>query len=75
MSQNLCQYILTLPKINCPSCSNIGSKLSPSINIEIMKLPSAQRPPINCIILCNICSASLCNVCSKNHYKNIHNIG
>ena len=75
MSQQLCQYISTLPQNNCPSCGNIGVNISPSVNIEIMKLPYAQRPPINCIYLCNICSTNLCNICSTNHYKNSHNIG
>ena len=73
MSQQLCQYILTLPQINCPSCGNIGAKLPSQINIEIIKLIPAQRPQINSIFSCNVCSASLCNVCSKDHYKNTHN--
>lgn len=75
MSQQLCQYISTLPQINCPSCCNIGANIPPSINIEIMNLPNAQRPPINCISLCNVCSTNICNICCKNHYKNTHNIG
>jgi len=73
MSQQLCHYILTLPKINCPSCGNIGADLPPPVNIEIMKLIPAQRPQTNCIFSCYACSASLCNVCSKDHYKNTHN--
>ena len=74
MSQQLCQIISTFPQINCPSCGNIGVNISPSVNIEIMKLPNAQRPPVNCIYLCNVCLTNLCNLCSKNHYKNVHNI-